>query len=876
MSDGSLNADGTFALVDPDLPPGVATNLSDGRFRATIEASSAIQHAGGRDAHLTVKQLDWREGESTPLASFDSAVISASRIDPAGNVFAIDEISLKGLETGASIDKDGKPRLLGLKTLDVAPTTAPAPKDDAATTMPTTKPASAEANNEEVARLVAQARRPLPLITLGKLDVNVKKLTLRDERRPEAAAVALNDLQVKNIEPISLGGPNADSQPPTKIQVTGAIDPLVSKFDTKLEAQPFANEPVANIDLTASGIRGAGLTDLLTELAKYLNGKEMTDGRFHATVQTRAKFNRRGPRDFDLARGFDLDLSVKDVAFRDRDGGPILAGVDSIQSEAIRIEPQNSRLHAKSIEISKPIALVTRETDGLHVLGYVVPLASASSTTQPAAQPTAQPAAQPAAAVIEPTPAPSTQPNAVAANSSGEVRIDKLIVTGAVVRLEDHAVDPPLIMPINAVDLEVRDVSTMSLHQDKPIRYSMVVSSDKVTLPSRPNGKTPATRPTEERELFSQVASSGSMSLYPVLHGYTKTSINGVEVAAFKGEAAALGVDLSGGIFDADITTRFRDEGSLDLRSKFVMTDLKLTEPANGPIQTKLALSAPLDVVIPAVQDADGGINIPLNVPIEKGKVSTGDIIGAGVGALSGILATAVASAPAKLTEGLTDSATEMIGVNKFLPFMKKKSTGPTTVNVVFAPGDASLSSEQQQQIDSLVTLLTKDKNAQATIRSELGGADLWIAGERANPSPADSTALAADLRETRAQLASQRARLAARATGELASSSASSSDTLQSLGELDRRIAQTDDAMDRLYEMLRPGADRYADRRTRAACIQIASQRLKSVRDVLMEANIPDASDRIRAVSATFNPAETDQGGTVVVTVVQRQRQKS
>jgi hypothetical protein len=75
---------------------------------------------------------------------------------------------------------------------------------------------------------------------------------------------------------------------------------------------------------------------------------------------------------------------------------------------------------------------------------------------------------------------------------------------------------------------------------------------------------------------------------------------------------------------------------------------------------------------------------------------------------------------------------------------------------------------------------------------------------------------------------------------------------------------------------MLRPGADRYADRRTRAACLQIAAERLKSVRDALMEANVPDASDRIRAVSATFNPADTDQGGTVVVTVVQRKRQKT
>ena len=101
-----------------------------------------------------------------------------------------------------------------------------------------------------------------------------------------------------------------------------------------------------------------------------------------------------------------------------------------------------------------------------------------------------------------------------------------------------------------------------------------------------------------------------------------------------KGEAAAFGADLDSGILDADINTRFQDEGSMDLRSKFVFTDLRLTEPKNGPIQTRLGLSAPLDVVIPALSDPDGGITVPINVPLEHGKVSVGDAIGAAIGAL--------------------------------------------------------------------------------------------------------------------------------------------------------------------------------------------------------------------------------------------------
>ena len=104
-------------------------------------------------------------------------------------------------------------------------------------------------------------------------------------------------------------------------------------------------------------------------------------------------------------------------------------------------------------------------------------------------------------------------------------------------------------------------------------------------------------------------------------------------------------MDLSSGVLDADVAARFRDEGSLDLQSKFVATDLHLTEPKDGPIQRHLGLSAPLDVVLVAIRDPDGAITIPLNVPVEAGKISTGNIVAAASGALVQILVTAVASA---------------------------------------------------------------------------------------------------------------------------------------------------------------------------------------------------------------------------------------
>src|SRR6185369_1837397 len=88
--------------------------------------------------------------------------------------------------------------------------------------------------------------------------------------------------------------------------------------------------------------------------------------------------------------------------------------------------------------------------------------------------------------VARATPAPTTRP-------VGEFRINRLLVTGADVLLEDHAVDPPLRIPINSMDVEVRDLSTNSLYEDRPIRFSAVLGSDKVKLPTIPSGSTPAT-----------------------------------------------------------------------------------------------------------------------------------------------------------------------------------------------------------------------------------------------------------------------------------------------------------------------------------------------------------------------------------------------
>ena len=68
--------------------------------------------------------------------------------------------------------------------------------------------------------------------------------------------------------------------------------------------------------------------------------------------------------------------------------------------------------------------------------------------------------------------------------------------------------------------------------------------------------------PGEPRELFAQISGTGRMTLYPQPDGWTKTSITGFELAALRGVAARQGVTLTRGIFDGNIDTRFRGDGT--------------------------------------------------------------------------------------------------------------------------------------------------------------------------------------------------------------------------------------------------------------------------------------------------------------------------
>ena len=84
--------------------------------------------------------------------------------------------------------------------------------------------------------------------------------------------------------------------------------------------------------------------------------------------------------------------------------------------------------------------------------------------------------------------------------------------------------------------------------------------------------------------------------------------------------------------------------------------------------------------------------------------------------------------------------------------------------------------------------------------------------------------------------------------------------------------MAQNDDALDRLYGLLRPGADRQAARRTRGACLEYGKERLDAVKQALTAAGLTDM-DRVHMANPKFEQVPGDEGGKVVVTLVPKKK---
>jgi hypothetical protein len=924
----------------PYLPPGMTVDMKDGRFSGTLDASASLDANGAVSGNVTLSKLSLRDGPTNPpLLQLDRAFVAIAKLDLPDTV-AINEISTSGAEASARKSADGVMHVAGIAlgkppetpatrpviTAATAPATAPAVSVRSTTAQVSAPPAAPGATAAPVSAAVAAApaaasgamvleKQSYPLISIKKLDLNLRRFTFADETHAGAAPVVVSKLCLATNRPFEALGDDPSSHAPIELNLTFQVDDVVDRVLLTAQVTPFASQPTLNMDLAATGIRGDGLLALFPELKPKIDGSLLTDGQFHLHVDAQMKIDRLTPVDFSFERGATCDFLMKGLQFQAKRGGQVLAGIDEIRSEGVEVRPDKGALIVRTLEVNKITGRGELEKDGLHVLGVVLreeeTAPAATNAAGPAqARPTVPavarsnesptkppPVASPAPAA---PPSPTATPAAPAAAGGGEIRMGKVVVSGIDFRFEDHTVSPAMIIPLNQLDLDARDLSSRALVENRKTRFSLLIGADKVPLPRRTQQgagamlkdagalltgqKVDTAVVMEQRALFSQIQVDGVLSFYPKTNGWVKTSLSSVDLAAFKSKAKQAGVSLNNGVFDMSIDARMPGDGTMSTQSHFTFTDLEYQEPPDGPVMRFLHPPPPIDTIdllLTFLRDQDGSIDVPLDVPVKMkpGEVMppTGTFVSEAVKAFTVILVKAAAAAPLKAASVATDvvGALVPIPIPGVAADKTPKKQGP--IVLTFAQGDTGLSPAAPGQLAELIAQL-KEPNVEVTLRHELGGGDIYRARALANPSPEDRDVLIDRLVNRKQRLQRQRAEWIARARGDLASRlPADAKVALDRLHAVERDLAAAEDALDHLYELKRPDSDSDANRatRTRHAALQVAQARLETLRAALNAQPNPGLDSRIHLTRPQYPSAVPagNQGGKVEITITVKKK---
>lgn len=863
-----------LASVAAYFPEGIAPALGDGALQVSLNGKLQRHPEAGYRASLAVRDLAFRDGERT-LAGFDRFDFAADRLDLVGEVIAIEQIALANLQVDLARAKDGSIDALGVR-LGVPPdAAAPLPAAPAPKAAPVAR--AEPAAEADMQALVARGRSTLPLIAVDSLDLGLRRISFTDRMRPQAAPVAIVDLRLRSAAPIRLLGKTPKDNPPIAIAVDGSIDPLVRRFELQASATPFADRASLNMTLSALGIDGAAINRVVPELNGVLDGATLVDGRFGTKISAEARVKRSGPTSVDFSRGLDADFAISNTRFTLGENGVVLAGVESVSGRGVRIDPRTGNVLARSVEVDGLEANLWLDEKGLNVLGVAIAMPADKATTQagPAAATPAPPAAPTREGVAE------VQPRAESIRSTpgAEVQIDSLTISGLQFRFEDRTVNPPTVIPVTALDADIRGLSSLATVANRPVRFDISLAAGKVSLPkplrggvltgalsdmqAQSRGEFAAEREMEERDFFAQVAARGEMTLYPSPRGRAVAAVNGLELAAIRGLAARTGIAISEGTFDGRFDLKSRDNGDLDAKAKLVVTDLQVADSPDAAVQRYLSLPAPLDSVIGLVQAADGSITLPIGFTIREGNVNVSEIIASGVGAVSQVLVTAVASAPVKMVTGVASLFGDVKGSVQAVE--DEPLLLPLDAGVVALPPDAN------RKLLAVLEEAARNKNMVVDIQHQLGSDEVQLSIRRANPSPQQAAALASQLRQQRAELLSRRdVALAAAVAHASGLATLANEDPVLTLRSVQSELASVEQSFDFVFDLLRPGADRDASRRARAAALSLANARLQSVRSLVETVTGKAAAERVRVGVARFNPSG-DAASHLVVKVVRR-----
>ncbi len=829
----------TGAALQPYLPPGITPSSKAGTLAATFDAQLSHHPEGGSVVTVEAKDVAFADGlRDDPAIKLTAAKFLVDRFDLPGKVIAVKEISTSGFvarvfEGDQGIVLPGV--IVGQALADAAPAKPAAPAEIAL---------AGEAADIDKLREAARIRSPL--VTLEKLNVGAERLSVQLKSMAYPLAVTNLSLAGENIEML---GDNPNRRPAFDLTVSGGVEKLVDSLQASATLAPFASQPRAKVAVNVTGIHGNEIITLLPELATHIDGQGLSDGKFTTEAEAQFSFVRRGLFGIDPTRDISANFTIKNVALSQAGVEKPLAGVAEVRGENVRIAPLTGNINVKSLDIVRPAAHIVRDAEGISALGMLIKL---PANPEPATQPSETAPENPEEKPVQPQQA---EPEKPAIDNRADIAIGTLTVSGVDLVLEDRVGTPVTVLPLSDLDVEVKGINTRALREPLPIKFNVLASG----------GKAPFTREdgslTEPRELFAQFNASGQVVAYPEPSGYLKSSLSAFDLRSVKGIASQLGIGIGNGTFDfaTDVRMQGTDTGVLKFYPTF--NDLRVKDSPDGKIQRFMALPMSLDGAIVLVVDADGAISLPVTVPIDAGKFNIGAITGSVLGAVTNQIAQAGIAAPLKVAA--------LAGLN----FAQEKDLSP--VVVPFSPGESLLTSQQDEQIKQMIERLRKDPTLEIALIHSLGSGDYVLSQQRANPSREDAEGLGRQLRQRKFDLQKQRVELAATLRVALASQSKTLADqALERLQSVSSELMDTEESLDDMLGLLRPGAARQADRRSKAAAIELGQYRLATIQERFLRSNVKDIAKRVTAGRPTASLDNAPELGQVEIKFARRAKQ--
>jgi len=293
-------------------------------------------------------------------------------------------------------------------------------------------------------------------------------------------------------------------------------------------------------------------------------------------------------------------------------------------------------------------------------------------------------------------------------------------------------------------------------------------------------------------------------------------------------------------------------------RANVVLTDLSMTEPAEGPLLQLLQLPVSLDTALFILQGPDGSIRLPLRFTVTDQGVSHGQMTQAAVGAAAAVIADAVAGAALRPAMVVARALGGDSGQNK----------RQRTLELTYPAGVIDVTALQQAELQAMAERLRRSRRLSLTVRHQTGSQDLMAAEALVNPPVPDRLAILGHLRAQRRTAFALRDQLTERAY--VAHVSGEPSDVRQTSGDLaavTRQVALLDRSIDALLETLQNGSEHAARRRTREAVLLIAQTRLDMASEILGQGDMPEAAAKVKVTAPSLAVAEGQTQSRIVIT---------